>query len=77
MSAPRQPPAFASLPPSPTTYSYPGGKWWRVDFHTHTPHSDDYGHAAGPARDEVKAITPEQWLLKQMAWGLDAVVVIQ
>ena len=75
MSAPRQPPAFASLPPPPTTYSYPGGKWWRVDFHTHTPHSDDYGNAAGPARDEVRAITHEQWLLKQMGWGLDAVVV--
>ena len=22
----------------------PGGKWWKVDFHLHTPGSYDYGH---------------------------------
>lgn len=68
-------PSFELLPPSPATYSYPGAKWWKVDFHTHTPHSTDYADRAGSAKETLKAMSPEQWLLHHMAWGLDAVVI--
>lgn len=43
-----------------------GSKWWKIDFHTHTPASDDFKDAS---------ITPEDWLKAAMDNGLDAVVV--
>jgi predicted metal-dependent phosphoesterase TrpH len=43
-----------------------GSKWYKFDFHVHTPMSSDY-------RD--MNVTPEQWLLAAMSKGLDAVVV--
>lgn len=52
-------------------WNFPGSKWWKFDFHTHTPASDDYGR-----RDtSVKNITPENWLRKAMESGLDCVAV--
>jgi len=69
------PPDRSGLPPSPGSYTYPGAKWWKVDFHTHTPASLDYGNRAGPKKEELKQQPPEIWLKRQMAWGLDAVVV--
>jgi len=24
-------------------WRYPGARWWKFDFHTHTPASKDYG----------------------------------
>ena len=52
-------------------WNFPGSKWWKFDFHTHTPASDDYGR-----RDtSVKNITPEDWLRKAMESGLDCVAV--
>lgn len=59
-------PAIVMHHPSPTQDGIRGAKWWRVDFHTHTPASEDY-------RD--RSVTHEQWLLAHMAQGLDAVVV--
>jgi hypothetical protein len=52
-------------------WNYPGSKWWKFDFHTHTPKSDDYG------RGDIscKEISPEEWLRKAMQAGLDCVVV--
>ena len=35
----------------------PGSKWWKFDFHAHTPESDDYSD---------KAVTPAEWLLAFM-----------
>ncbi|MBT8420712.1 MAG: PHP domain-containing protein, partial [Gammaproteobacteria bacterium] len=49
----------------------PGSRWWRFDFHTHTPASRDYGH--GDA--SLKAIRHEQWLKHAMQSGLDCIVV--
>jgi len=69
------PPHHSALPPSPGSYTYPGARWWKVDFHTHTPESDDYAGRAGVKKEELKAQTPSHWLARQMAWGLDAVVV--
>lgn len=48
-----------------------GGRWWKIDFHAHTPASKDFGHG-----DAVqKSASPEDWLKSAMAANLDAVVV--
>lgn len=55
-------------------WSFPGARWWTFDFHTHTPASKDsdaWQQAIGTS-DEV---TPETWLLKYMAAGIDCVAV--
>ena len=49
----------------------PGSKWWKFDFHTHTPKSNDYGHGD----ESFKNIKPEEWLRKAMESGLDCVAV--
>jgi len=51
--------------------TYKGSKWWKFDFHTHTPKSDDYG------RDDksYKNIEPEAWLKAAMESGIDCVAV--
>ncbi|TLD70858.1 hypothetical protein FEM03_11165 [Phragmitibacter flavus] len=48
-----------------------------MDFHTHTPESDDYAGREQDAavRASLKQQTPEDWLNYHMAAGLDAVVV--
>src|SRR5208337_431751 len=46
--------------------SIPGSKWWKFDFHAHTPKSDDYAD---------KALTPSEWLLAFIRNKVDAVVV--
>ncbi len=43
-----------------------GSKWYKLDFHVHTPMSSDY---------REMNVTPRQWLLAAMNKGLDAVVV--
>jgi energy-coupling factor transporter ATP-binding protein EcfA2 len=48
-----------------------GAKWWKFDFHNHTPASDDFGKG-----DTLhKAITPEDWLMMYMTAGIDCVAV--
>lgn len=59
---------------SPFDDRTPGAKWWRVDFHTHTPHSWD-AHRTVKAKTGTPTITEQEWLLAHMAAGLDAVVV--
>ena len=44
---------------------WPGARWWRCDFHVHTPASHDV----------TEDITPEEWLEAARAAGLDAVAV--
>ncbi len=56
------------------SWSYPGARWWKFDFHTHTPASKDtsaWQHAIGTPNE----LTPETWLLKYMAAGIDCVAV--
>lgn len=48
-----------------------GAKWWKFDFHNHTPASDDFGKG-DPSH---MAITPEDWLLMYMNAGIDCVAV--
>nr|EES54023.1 MAG: conserved protein of unknown function [Leptospirillum ferrodiazotrophum] len=56
------------------SWTYPGSRWWKFDFHTHTPASKDTGHwqATVGTADEV---TPEAWLLRYMAAEIDCVAV--
>ena len=41
-------------------------KWYKIDFHTHTPASNCFGD---------KSVTPIQWLTAAKDAGLDAVVI--
>ncbi len=50
-----------------------GSKWWKFDFHTHTPKSDDYGK--GPNQESLKSISPQNWLLKYMDAGIDCIAI--
>lgn len=51
-------------------WPYPGSRWWKFDFHTHTPVSRDT-----PWYKHNLQLTPEQWLLKYMAAKIDCVAV--
>ncbi len=51
-------------------WPYPGSRWWKVDFHSHTPASKDTYWA----QDSVD-FSPEEWLLHYMKAGIDCVVV--
>ena len=56
------------------TWPYPGARWWKFDFHTHTPASRDtlaWQDAIGTPEE----VTPQKWLLKYMAAGIDCVAV--
>lgn len=55
------------------SWSWSGARWWRFDFHTHTPASEDYGK--GPDQAALKARTPQEWLLDYMRAGVDCVAV--
>ena len=45
---------------------YPGARWWKFDFHTHTPKSMDFND---------KTITPETWLKAFMEKEIDCVAI--
>lgn len=49
------------------THTYPGSRWWKFDFHNHTPASLDY--------KGDKAITPRQWLQDYLAKGIQCIVI--
>lgn len=52
------------------SWDYPGSRWWKFDFHTHTPESRDT-----PWHRDGLQLEPRDWLLKYMAAGIDCVVV--
>ncbi len=56
-----------------TQWSWNGSRWWRFDFHAHTPASECYGK--GPNQEALKKRTPRQWLLDYMNAGIDCVAV--
>lgn len=55
-------------------WPYPGARWWKFDFHTHTPASKDT-HAWQDAIGTPDELTPQKWLLKFMAAEIDCVAV--
>ncbi len=56
---------------SPT--SYPGSRWWKFDFHTHTPASSDYG--SGENQVTNKARTAREWIGDFLSAGVECVAV--
>lgn len=56
------------------SWNYPGARWWKFDFHTHTPASKDTG-AWQTVIGTLQELTPETWLLKYMAAEIDCVAV--
>ncbi len=50
-----------------------GAKWWKFDFHTHTPASSDYGK--GREQALLRQIEPREWLLNHMRAGIDCIGV--
>lgn len=56
------------------SWLYPGARWWKFDFHTHTPASKDTS-AWQAAIGKPDELTPQKWLLKYMAAEIDCVAV--
>ena len=56
-----------------TDWSHPGARWWKFDFHTHTPASVDYGK--GDNQSTLKQLALSEWLLGFMRAGVDCVAV--
>ncbi|MCL2875913.1 MAG: AAA family ATPase [Betaproteobacteria bacterium] len=54
----------------PRQWPYPGSRWWKFDFHAHTPVSHDT-----PWYRQNLTITPEDWLLRYMAAEIDCVAI--
>ncbi|VVQ24315.1 hypothetical protein PS938_05581 [Pseudomonas fluorescens] len=52
--------------------SFVGARWWKFDFHTHTPASTDY---APTEQNLLKTLEPKQWLLSFVEKGIDCVAV--
>ena len=60
-------------PSDGTDWPYGGARWWKFDFHTHTPASQDYGKGRDQAAK--RGIQPRDWLLDFMGAGIDCVAV--
>ena len=56
-----------------TNWNWSGSRWWKVDFHAHTPASDDYGKGSDQAA--LKQRSPKEWLLDYMRAGIDCVAI--
>ena len=56
-----------------TEWNHPGARWWKFDFHTHTPASIDYGK--GKNQSSLKQLAPSEWLLGFMRAEVDCVAV--
>lgn len=56
-----------------SSWPYPGARWWKFDFHTHTPASADYGK--GPNQATLRQISPRDWLLAFMGAEVDCVAI--
>ncbi|TXK20954.1 hypothetical protein FVR03_23870 [Pontibacter qinzhouensis] len=54
-------------------FSIAGSKWWKCDFHNHTPASTDYGK--GPNQATLLNRTPREWLLDYMNAEIDCIGV--
>ena len=56
-------------------WPYPGSRWWKFDFHAHTPSSFRDTPVWQKAIATADEVTPEKWLLKYMAAEIDCVAV--
>ena len=60
-------------PVSVARQTHPGARWWKVDFHAHTPASFDFGSDEGKPATVTTSF--RDWLLAYMRNGIDALVV--
>ncbi len=49
-----------------------GARWWKFDFHTHTPASLDYGRGDSHLRNTK---SPRDWLLDYISQGIECVAI--
>ena len=63
----------ATRPSGGTDWPYGGARWWKFDFHTHTPASQDYGK--GPDQASERGVAPRDWLLGFMRAEIDCVAI--
>ena len=56
-----------------TEWKWNGARWWKFDFHAHTPASNDYGR--GAEQETLRQRTPQEWLLDYMRAEVDCVAV--
>ncbi len=56
-----------------TWRGFAGARWWKLDFHTHSPASEDYGK--GPSQALLRERSPRDWLLDFMRAEIDCVAV--
>lgn len=49
-----------------------GAKWWKFDFHTHTPASFDYGKGD---KDLSHSMQPREWLMEFVNHGIECIAV--
>ena len=54
-------------------WEIPGAKWWKFDFHVHSPASDDF--LKGCSQQIKDQVTPEFWLQRFMEKGIDCVAI--
>lgn len=54
-------------------WTWNGARWWKFDFHAHTPASSDYGR--GHQQQELRQHSPKDWLLAYMRAEVDCVAV--
>ena len=50
-----------------------GARWYKFDFHSHSPASGDYGK--GPNQTTLAQRKPREWMLDYMRAGIDCVAV--
>ncbi len=55
------------------SWNFPGARWWKFDFHTHTPVSNDSMQGCSP--EDKNKVTPEFWLQKFMEKGIDCIAI--
>lgn len=54
-------------------WEYPGARWWKFDFHTHTRASEDF--MSEDSEEAIAKFTPEHWLRRFMEKGIDCVAI--
>jgi len=58
---------------STVSWTFPGSRWWKFDFHSHTPASSDYGE--GPDKAKLRQRTPREWLSDYIVAGIECVAI--
>ena len=54
-------------------WKWNGARWWKCDFHAHTPASIDYGK--GKDQSALRNRSPREWLLDYMHAGVDCIAI--